>query len=647
MRCLVFFTRSLLFCLLLFTAAGSSLGFANEYEIHGNAFKANLNGILQGWGGMGDVGTISSDGVGTRYFHWEGSLDWTRRWLAEGKVSRDVMDWMLGHHGNMAVGGGFYVSYNALDSDSFGGQLFTLEPKQPLKKLVLTNPAIVNAKNMDWTRFNQLLQRAGIDVVEYRAMKGQAWAKLISDVAIQEIRAGSIEDVYSSNSIKNLRDLLEADQRLGVKDHPWLRERYPLIAKALAEEPLSKDEMKALVEQIRSQYLHGFLGDKIKRATLAVRLADFKKFSGLSFEIQGANVSSPKNFESYLYQGLGNGFELQDLVPEVRPPRVSIQITLQESAWKTRMLNRSGQEPFKNLLTGLQFLPFDDAMKAMLEGNPEPWTIWDKPGEESWISRWSAASKIRSAYPETPESLRSRLQAVHAKLVPGNEGYRTGPLVLPEYRVDEKTKKVLEGNPWLSVRSRLASGSSANDAFYLVEVEFPSAKSFRRLESGLPGKLPGGLRDELIAAEGAGRLADPALNQRVMEALVDHVLQLPDSTPAQRYQMLNWISPFEKYNQPVLKMALNPETFFRDPHAELNLTYPEFYLEELSGRAQLGELVHELDKATAPTWVGTRPGPGRITKLSEVLNEPAFWRIARQNSKATGPCVSKLLEHLK
>jgi hypothetical protein len=189
--------------------------YSDAYQIDKNRkFYANLHGVAENWGGMGEIGYIKIDAEPTTYYRWE-------------KHSGSVSE----------MGDGLYVSFNPLDNTGHeASEFLVIEPKKRLRKLVLTNAwlqDITNNKKINWTSFNEILRNAKIDVVEFKGANGQCWGKLISMDSVSEVRKGTIEDIYRSGAIKDMKTLKEAEKIFGIKNTPWLREHFPIVSKAI------------------------------------------------------------------------------------------------------------------------------------------------------------------------------------------------------------------------------------------------------------------------------------------------------------------------------------------------------------------------------------------------------------------------------
>lgn len=459
--------------------------------------------------------------------------------------------------------------YHAKGEGFRGSYLETLASRFDLKP----HPALDQAL----PGLNKLLTRRPVSSEELDGIVRTVYGGDGTNLKLRQLLRGKISTAtiqehlipfFGKSERSAVSGLLYTDQVTGgLKSSPALKSHYPAIAAFLEGTPLTSSQRETLLEQL--------LGKDFRDGYGALETANLKTETPLLRKIKEefapelrtrfkARLAYVEDYSAgdWVRRARELGVRLSELAPGQRDPGGNLpeKLISVEVPELKKTLNPFGQ----NLAESFAFIDHFDLARAVAQGNPEPWKLYDEPGEKPLLEKWRDAAKVlnetgdviktHEALLGKPSEFRgARVVAGGDVRLPGDDfGYaRVTEDQLAALKNNPYVKIYLKDDPWPQHPGRKS---------FLVRYEYPSAATYEHLKPLLSRSLIAKLEE----AKKAGHLASEAapefraLTQEMLRELWDSANRSGD--PLQKYRARVSVHPFTDYNGRITRLYYQAET---------------------------------------------------------------------------------------
>ncbi len=193
---------------------------------------------------------------GTKFYHWA-DPESSARWASQGHVDPGEVKAL--DRGTGMVGGGFYVSSNLWDSNSFGPKLTVFTTTQDVTVITKLEPAVVFSSSLTWENWNKLnekLASLGVDGVGHYGP--DTWFNFVDANPFLNAKAAIWKDVEASDFAKTISAditwILNVNSRIPMQETPWVKSKFPVISQLL-HHTLDKSKLDPKVKDQIIQWL--------------------------------------------------------------------------------------------------------------------------------------------------------------------------------------------------------------------------------------------------------------------------------------------------------------------------------------------------------------------------------------------------------
>ena len=597
--------------MLLLLALFAQLAWAEvTVEIKGDeviAAEKDANGITKFF----SLGKIVKKEKGTRVFHW-GSEEDSARWLNQGKVDSGELDFLINQFKHQAAGGGFYASFDALDSAGFGPQAVALELQTELKGVAGYSSEII-----DKVSLAHRLREKGLSYIAY----GGTWVNFIDPQALQSVGAPTLDEYAKAPSLKQFESLAIVEKRrLFDLNHPEFKKKQPIFQKIMTGKPIDAAEKAQAWNQVSiamsyPAYIPPSVA-KFFRPELEKRIAEMTQFGTIDAVLLPA-------YETMIRAGRQLGFDFKTILGPKAPsiPKASLIEFHPDSRDFPNIakLDAFGQK----LARAMEFMDYDDLMSEMAKGASEPWRRYDADGARPLLDRWLEVTDQSFSVKKikiTDEILAfNRVLSENANAeIRDTPKIAEGDIVVngkKYYRLTELEKQALESNKYLTVEIISDPTAKVGEKLYLGRHEYPSARTFHKFENLLTPEL----LEELKKAEADGNLDAPGLTRKVLQGLYEQKNGFQSAL--EHYLEDLSLSLFTDHNEitarAMYQLRSAKPLFVRDFDRAIFMAPEHFIPEAINGEGQLmtirSQMLDELKRnPTSPKY----------------YDIPEFWQLA-------------------